>query len=78
MRARLGGWSVRGLGAMDIYTHLYIEDLRPIAERLAVEWNAAAALRAAELEAEAVMKRLSAPNTLSTQTSGVKNTAGGK
>ncbi|MGH8135278.1 MAG: hypothetical protein ACRER4_02935 [Steroidobacteraceae bacterium] len=50
----------------------------PIAEKLAVEWNAAAASRAAELEAEAVMQRLSAPNTLSTQTSGVKNTAEGK
>ena len=63
---------------MDNYTHLYIEDLRPIAEKLAVEWNAAATLRAAEQKAEAVMKRLSAPNTLSTQTSGVENTAGRK
>jgi len=78
MRARLGGWSVRGLGAMDNYTHLYIEDLRPIAEKLAVEWNAAAALRAAELETEATIRRLSARNTLSTQTPGVKSTVRGK
>ena len=63
---------------MDNYTHLYIEDLRPIAEKLAVEWKAAAALRAAEQEAGAVMKRLNAPNTLSTQTFGVKNTADGR
>ena len=71
-------WSVRGLGAMDNYTHLYIEDLRPIAEKLAVEWKAAAALRVAEQEAEAVIKRLSVPNTFSTQTSGAQSTAGGK
>ena len=69
---------MRGLGAMDNYTPLYIEDLRPIAEKLAVEWNAAVALRTAELEAEAVMKRLSAPNTFSAQTPGVENTARGK
>jgi hypothetical protein len=60
LRARLGGWSVRGLGAMDNYTHLYIEDLRPIAEKLAEQWKAAAAVRAAELEAEDVVKRLRA------------------
>ena len=60
---------------MDSYTHLYIEDLRPIAERLAEQSKAAAALRAAEREAEAANKRLSAPNTLSTQTSGAENTA---
>ncbi len=63
---------------MDNYTHLYIEDLRPIAEKLAVEWNAAAALRAAEQEAEAVMKRLSVPNTLSAQTPGVEKHSAGK
>lgn len=78
MRARLGGWSVRGLGAMDNYTHLYIEDLRPIAEKLAVEWKAAAALRAAEQEAGAVIKRFCETSTLSTQTSGAQDTAGGK
>jgi len=33
---------------MDSYTHLYIEDLRPIAEGLAEQSKAAAALRAAE------------------------------
>lgn len=49
-----------------------------IAEKLAAEWKTAAALRAAEQEAAAVMQRPSAPNTLSTQTSGVKNTAEGK
>lgn len=69
MRARLGGWSVRGLGAMDRYTHLYIEDLRPIAEKLAEQWKAAATLRAAEKGAEAAVSRLS---TVSTQTSGAK------
>ena len=37
---------------MDNYTHPYIEDLRPIAERFAVEWKAAAAFRVAEQEAE--------------------------
>ena len=63
---------------MDNYTHLYIEDLRPIAEKLPVEWKAAAALRVAEQEAEAVMKRLSVPNTFSTQTSGAQSTGGGK
>jgi len=50
MRARPGAWSVRGVGAMDSYTHLYIEDLRPIVEKLAEQSKAAAALRAAERE----------------------------
>ena len=51
MRARLGGWTVRGMGAMDDYTHLNIEPLRPIADILATKWNAALALRRAELKA---------------------------
>jgi hypothetical protein len=51
MRARLGGWTVRGMGAMDDYTHLNIEPLRPIADILATKWNAALALRRAELAA---------------------------
>jgi integrase len=67
MRARLGGWSVRGLGAMDKYTHLYIEDLRPIAEKLAEQWKAAAIFRAAEREKEAVVRRFREPSTFSTQ-----------
>ena len=41
MRAR-GGWSVKGLGAMDGHTHLFIEELRPVAEKLAEQWKAAA------------------------------------
>ena len=67
MRARLGGWSVRGLGAMDKYTHLYIEDLRPIAEKLAEQWKAAAIFRAAERETEAVVRRFRDPSTFSAQ-----------
>jgi integrase len=67
MRARLGGWSVRGLGAMDNYTHLYIEDLRPIAEKLAEQWKAAASLLAAEKQAEEAVRVFAAPSTLSTQ-----------
>src|SRR5258708_38942852 len=51
MRARLGGWTVRGMGAMDDYTHLNIEPLRPIADILATKWNAALALPRAELAA---------------------------
>jgi hypothetical protein len=41
---------------MDSYTHLYIEDLRPIAEKLAEQWKAAVALRAAEKCAEDAVK----------------------
>lgn len=67
MRARLGGWSVRGMGAMDGYTHLYIEDLRPIAEKLAEQWKAGASLRATEKGAEEALARL---DTVSTQTYG--------
>lgn len=67
MRARLGGWSVRGLGAMDSYTHLFIEDLRPIAEKLAEQWKAAAAVRAAEKQAVETVRVFAAPSTLSTQ-----------
>lgn len=47
-RARLGGWTVAGMGAMDDYTHLNIEPLRPTAEILATKWRGALALRAAE------------------------------
>ena len=67
MRARLGGWSVRGLGAMDSYTHLYIEDLLPIAEKLAEQWKAAVALRVAEKCAEDAVEALGSVSTLSTQ-----------
>ena len=52
LRARLGGWSVRGLGAMDGYTHLFIEDLRPASEKLAEQWKAGTAVREAEKQAE--------------------------
>jgi hypothetical protein len=62
MRARLGGWSVRGLGAMDNYTHLCIEDLRPIAEKLAVD----------------AIKRIRETSTFSTQTPGVEKHSQGK
>ena len=63
---------------MDNYTHLYIEDLRPIAEKLAVEWKAAAALRAAEHEAEVAIKRIRETSTFSTQTPGVEKHSQGK
>jgi hypothetical protein len=66
MRARLGGWSVRGLGAMDSYTHLYIEDLRPIAEKLAEQWKAAVSVRAAKKQAEEAIRAFGVPSTVST------------
>ena len=75
MRVRLGSLVRAGSGAMDSYTHLHIDDLRPIVETLAEQSKVAAALRAAEREAEAANKRLSAPNTVSTETSGAENTA---
>jgi hypothetical protein len=52
---------------MDSYTHLYVEDLRPIAEKLAEQWKAAVALRAAEKCAEDAVKALGSVSTLSTQ-----------
>lgn len=58
---------MRGLGAMDGYTHLFIEDLRPIAEKLAEQWKAAAAVRAAEKQAEEAVRVFATPSTLSTQ-----------
>lgn len=65
MRARLGGWTVRGMAAMDDYPHLNIEPLRPIAEILATKWNAALALRRAELKAgKAVETDAAAPATV--------------
>lgn len=70
MRARLGGWSVRGLGAMDNYTHLYIEDLRSTAEKLAEQWQAAAAVRAAKQQAEEAASVFALPSTLSAQSTG--------
>ena len=39
------------MGAMDDYTHLNIEPLRPIADILATKWKAALALRRTELAA---------------------------
>ena len=67
LRARLGGWSVRGLGAMDGYTHLFIEDLRPASEKLAEQWKAGTAVREAEKQAEEAVSVFAAPSTLSTQ-----------
>jgi integrase len=82
MRARLGGWTVRGMGAMDDYTHLNIEPLRPVADILATKWNAALALRRAELaagkavETEAAnrttVRAEVAENTISAQPTGGK------
>lgn len=54
---------------MDRYTHLYIKGLRPIAEKLAEQWRAAMAVRAAEKQAEKAVRGLS---TRSAQTSGVR------
>jgi hypothetical protein len=82
MRARLGGWTVRGMGAMDDYTHLNIEPLRPIADILATKWNAALALRRTELAAgkavesdaanRATARAEVADNTISAQPTGGK------
>jgi hypothetical protein len=52
---------------MDSYTHLYIEDLLPIAEKLAEQWKAAVALRVAEKCAEDAVEALGSVSTLSTQ-----------
>ena len=81
VRARIGGWKVRGMGSMDDYTHLNIEPFRPAAEILATKCNAAEGLRAAELTAGKMLEAATAfakellqegPSTISAQPSGVK------
>ena len=82
MRARLGGWTVRGMGAMDDYTQLSIEPLRPIAEIPATKWIAALALRRTELAAGKAVEAAAADratvyaemadNTISAQPTGRK------
>jgi integrase len=59
MRARLGGWKVVGMGAMDDYVHLNIEPLRELAEITAKKWNAAIELRRAELGTNIVVPNAS-------------------
>jgi hypothetical protein len=70
IRARLGGWSVRGSKIQDGYTHLFIDHLRPYVTMLdeAVQ-EARQALDASKAAVEAV-ERVRA-DTLPAQRSGV-------
>jgi len=70
IRARLGGWSVRGAKIMDGYTHLYIENLRPYVAMLDEDVNAARQTLSAEKSAEVVVEKLRS-DTVTTQSSGV-------
>lgn len=69
IRARLGGWSVRGAKIMDGYTHLYIDNLRPYVAMLDEEVDAARQVLDAEKFAEAAVEKLRS-STVSTQSAG--------
>jgi integrase len=69
VRARLGGWSVRGAKIMDGYTHLYIDNLRPYVAMLDEEVEAARQVLDAEKFAKAAVEKLRS-STVSTQSAG--------
>jgi integrase len=76
IRARLGGWSVRGNKIQDGYTHLYIEHLRPYVAMLDEEVNAASQVLSAERSAEVAVEKLRS-DAVTTQSSGAAgHTAG--
>jgi integrase len=70
IRARLGGWSLRGAKIMDGYTHLYIENLRPYVAMLDEEVITARQVLSAEKSAEVAVEKLRS-GTVTAQSPGV-------
>ncbi|MPZ41937.1 MAG: tyrosine-type recombinase/integrase [Betaproteobacteria bacterium] len=63
IRARLGGWSMRGAKIMDGYTHLFLDNLRPYLAILDDEINAARQVLEAEKAAEIAVANCTSAQT---------------